>query len=176
MKRECIGRMENTMSDMYVECLVSAGRSKTAKSIAIGLFALTVFFVLATLWIAPALLLAIITGIAGGVVWANSALEYEYLYLDKEITVDRIVAQSRRKRVATYSVDRIEAFAPIHSWHLDNFKNRDVKVFDYASRERKEPDERFAMYYEGGSKVILSPSPEFVKALANVAPRKVFKD
>ena len=164
------------MSDTYVECLVSAGRSKTAKTIAMGLFVLTVFLALATLWIAPALFLAIITGIAGYVVFANSNQEFEYLYLDKEITVDRIIAQSRRKRVATYTVDRIEVFAPIRSWHLDNYRNRDVKTVDYSIGEELEPDERYVMYYEGGAKVIFSPSQEFVKALISVAPRKVFKD
>lgn len=164
------------MSDTYVECLVAAGKSKTAKTVAIGLLVMTVFFAIAMLWIAPALLLAIVTAVAGWIVFANSSVEYEYLYLDKEITVDRIVAQSRRKRVATYSVDRIEVFAPINSWHLDNFKNRDVKIADYSAEEKQEPDERYVMYYEGGAKIILSPSAEFVKALMNVAPRKVFKD
>ena len=164
------------MSDTYVECLVAAGRSKTAKTIAIGLFVLTVFFAIAMLWFAPALLLAILCAVAGWLVFANSNQEFEYLYLDKEITVDRIMAQSRRKRVATYSVDRIEVFAPIQSWHLDNYKNRDVKVSDYSAGEGQEPDGRYVMYYEGGAKVIFNPSQDFVKALMNVAPRKVFKD
>jgi len=167
------------MSDTYVECLVAVGRSKTAKTIAIGLFVLTVFFAIAMLWAAPALLLAIISAAAGFLVFSNSNVEYEYLYLDKEITVDRIVAQSRRKRVATYSVDRMEVFAPIQSWHLDNYRNRDVKTVDYSAGEQADPeetDDRFVMYYEGGTKVIFSPSAEFVKALMNVAPRKVFKD
>ena len=165
------------MSDTYVECLVKAGKSKTSKAIVIGLTALTVFFVLVMLFIhSAALLLAIVTGVAAYFVNLYSYVEYEYLYLDKEITVDRILAQSRRKRVATYSVDRMEVFAPIQSWHLDNFKNRDVKVVDYSAGEGQEPDERYAMFYEGGSKVLFNPSPEFVKALINVAPRKVFKD
>ena len=54
-------------------------------------------------------------------------LEYEYLYLDKELSVDKIMAKSKRKRVGTYSLDRMEVFAPVYSYHLDNFKNRQVK-------------------------------------------------
>ena len=49
-------------------------------------------------------------------------LEYEYLYLDKELSVDKIMAKSKRKRVGTYSLDRMEVFAPVYSYHLDNFK------------------------------------------------------
>ena len=103
-------------------------------------------------------------------------LEYEYLYLDKELIVDKVMARSRRKRVATYSVDRMEIFAPVTSYHLGNYKNRNVKVKDYSIGEVLKPDKRYVMYYEGGEKIILSPSEEMVKALKNVAPRKVFND
>jgi len=103
-------------------------------------------------------------------------VEYEYLYLDKEISVDRIMAQSRRKRMADYGLERMEVFAPIGSRHLDNFRKRDVKEIDYSTGKEEEPDGRYVMYYEGGVKVIFSPSEEFVNALYNAAPRKVFKD
>lgn len=83
-------------------------------------------------------------------------LEYEYLYLDKELSVDKIMAKSKRKRVGTYSLDRMEVFAPVYSYHLDNFKNRQVKEKDYSIGEVLQPDGRYAMYYEGGEKILLS--------------------
>lgn len=164
------------MSDIYVECLISAKKSTLAKVLTVVLIVLTVVFVLA-MFLAPALmLLAVATGIGAYFVNLYSNVEYEYLYLDKELTVDRILAQSKRKRVASYSLDRMEIFAPIRSWHLDNFKNRNVKPVDYSIGRELQPDERYVMYYEGGVKVILSPSEELVKVLKNVAPRKVFND
>ena len=90
--------------------------------------------------------------------------------------MDKVMAKSKRKRVGTYQVDRIEILAPIKSYHLDNFKNRNVKVTDYSIGEELKPDLRYALYYEGGEKLILSPSEELVKAVRNVAPRKVFMD
>lgn len=165
------------MSDIYVECLVAAGRSKTSKMIVIGLAALTVVFAFVMLFVnAVALLPAVITGVAAYFVNVYSYVEYEYLYLDKEITVDKILAQSRRRRVATYSIDRMEVFAPVKSWHVDAFQSRDVKTFDYSAGEGQEPDGRYVMYYEGGARVLFNPSEEFVKALFNAAPRKVFRD
>ena len=103
-------------------------------------------------------------------------LEYEYLYLDKELSVDKIMAKSKRKRVGTYSLDRMEVFAPVYSYHLDNFKNRQVKEKDYSIGEVLQPDGRYAMYYEGGEKILLSPNEELVKVLKNMAPRKVFSE
>lgn len=164
------------MSETYVECLIAAKKSGWAKALTVVLIVLTVLSVLAALLLPALMLLAVAAGIGAYFVSLYSNVEYEYLYLDKELTVDRIMAQSRRKRVATYSLDRMEIFAPIHSWHLDNFKNRNVKQVDYSIGQTLQPDERYVMYYEGGMKVILSPSGELVKALKNVAPRKVFNE
>lgn len=164
------------MSDTYVECLVQAKKSGAAKATTLILIVLTVLFCLVMFMFPIAMLLAMAAGVGAYFTNFYSHVEYEYLYLDKELVVDKIMAQSRRKRVASYSLDRMEIFAPIHSWHLDNFKNRNVKAVDYSIGQELQPDGRYVMYYEGGAKVILSPSEEMVKALKNVAPRKVFTD
>ena len=145
------------MSDSYVECLVKAKQPTWAKILKVLLIALTVLSCLV-------MFVFIIF------------LEYEYLYLDKELSVDKIMAKSKRKRVGTYSLDRMEVFAPVYSYHLDNFKNRQVKEKDYSIGEVLQPDGRYAMYYEGGEKILLSPNEELVKVLKNMAPRKVFSE
>ena len=86
------------------------------------------------------------------------------------------MAKTRRKRVGSFSLDRIEVLAPIKSYHLDNFKNRKVKAKDYSIGEELKPDKRYVMYFEGGEKIILSPSEEMIKVMKNVAPRKIFND
>ena len=164
------------MSDTYVECLVKAKQSVAAKFFKIFLIDLTDVFCVIMLAFMPAMFLALVTGVGAYFVNLYTDIEYEYLYLDKELTVDKVLAKSKRKRVATYSIDRMEVFAPIKSYHLDNYKNRDVKVKDYSIGEERQPDLRYAMYYEGGEKIIFSPSEDLVKALKNVAPRKVFND
>ena len=102
-------------------------------------------------------------------------LEYEYLYLDKEITIDKVMAKSKRKKVAKYEVERMEILAPIKSWHMDGFKNRTVKTVDYSSGVENQPDLRYVMYYEGNLKVILEPSMEMVKAIKKYcAPKGIY--
>ena len=115
-------------------------------------------------------------GVAAYFVYLNSDVEYEYLYVDKELTVDKVMAKSRRKRVATYDLGKIEILAPIKSWHLDNYKNRTDKTVDYSSGEEKQPDRRFAFFYDGKQRVLIEPNEEMIKAMQTVAPRKVFKD
>ena len=124
----------------------------------------------------PAMIIGILLGVAAYFVNLNADLEYEYLYVDKELAVDKVLAKSRRKRVAVFDVGKMEILAPIKSWHLDNYKNRQDKVVDYSSGEEKQPDGRYVFYYDGQKKVIFEPNEEMIKAITTVAPRKVFKD
>ena len=169
-------KRKQKMSDSYVECLVKAKQPAWAKILKVLLIALTVLSCLVMFVFIIFLPVALAAGVGAYFLNMYTDLEYEYLYLDKELSVDKIMAKSKRKRVGTYSIDRMEVFAPVFSYHLDNFKNRQVKEKDYSIGEVLQPDGRYAMYYEGGEKIILSPNEELVKALKNVAPRKVFSE
>lgn len=164
------------MSETYVECLIKAKQSMAAKFCRVLLIVLTVIFCVGMLVFWPCLVLALVCGAGAYFIGLFTDLEFEYLYLDKELIVDKVMAKSKRKRVASYSIDRMEILAPVKSYHLDNYKNRQVKVKDYSIREELQPDLRYAMYYEGGEKILLSPSEQIVKAIKTVAPRKVFTD
>lgn len=168
------------MSDTYVECLVKAKPSMLGRFFKVFLIVLTVIFTIAFIvlgTVIPFLIIApVLTGVGAYFVNMYTDLEYEYLYLDKELVVDKVMAKSKRKRIATYSLDRMEILAPIKSYHLDNYKNRNVKEIDYSIGEELKPDKRYAMYYEGGLKVILSPSEEIIKVMRNTSPRKIYTD
>lgn len=165
------------MSETYVECLVSGKPSGAAKVFKVILIILIVLFVLSMIVTGlVGLFLASIAGVGLYFVNLYTHIEYEYLYLDKEITVDRVIGRSKRRRMALYTVDRMEIIAPVRSYHLDNYKNRKVKTTDYSSFEDIKADQGYAMYYEGGERILLSPSEEMLKAIKNVAPRKVFMD
>lgn len=166
------------MSDAYVECLVKARPSMLGKFFKYLLIVLTVILVIlmALTMNVIILLLAVAAGVGAYFVNMFTDLEYEYLYLDKELTIDKVMAKTKRKRVAVYQLDRMEILAPVRSYHLDNFKNRTVKEKDYSIGYEEKPDLRYAMYYEGGEKLVLSPSPEMIKVMKNAAPRKVFND
>ncbi len=166
------------MSDAYIECLVKAKPSLVGKFFKYLLYMLTaVLVVLMFLTVnMPLSLLAVVAGVGAYFVGMYTDLEYEYLYLDKELTIDKVMGKAKRKRVAVYQLERMEILAPIKSYHLDNFRNRQTKDRDYSIGYEEQPDLRYVMYYEGGEKLILSPSPEMIKLMKNAAPRKVFTD
>lgn len=164
------------MNETYVEWLVKRKTPAYMTLLKFLTIILAACFILLGFILVPAMIIGILLGIAAYFVNLNADLEYEYLYVDKELTVDKVLAKSRRKRVAVFDVGKIEILAPVKSWHLDNYKNRQDKVVDYSSGEVKQPDKRYVFYYDGQKKVIFEPNEEMIKAITTVAPRKVFKD
>ncbi len=164
------------MNETYVEWLVKKKTPAYMTLLRILSVMLTVCFVLVGLAYVPALLVGIALGVGAYFIYMNSDLEYEYLYVDKELTVDKVMAKSKRKRVAVFDIGKMEILAPVKSWRLDNYKNRTDKAVDYSSGEEKQPDTRYVMFYNGKQKVIIEPNEELIKAIQMVAPRKVFKD
>ena len=167
------------MNETYVECLVKGKNSILMKFLQIFLTILTVLFVMCLMVNILGLLalpLAIACGVGAYFAGMNANVEYEYLYLDKEITIDKVLNKTKRKRVGVFSVEKMEILAPLKSYHLDDYKNRQVKTFDYSCGVEKKPETRYCMYYNGEKKLILEPNEAMVKAIKNIAPRKVFMD
>ncbi len=163
------------MSETYVECLVARKSSFPLRLLKTLLMMLTVCFFIVGMMNLVALVVAIVLGVASYFAYMNADIEYEYLYLDKEISVDKVLAKSKRKKAAVYSIDKMEVLAPVKSYHLDAFRNRELKTVDYSSGEADDKN-KYVMVYEGNVKVILEPNAEMVKAIQAVAPRKVFTD
>ena len=164
------------MSETYIECLVKAKPSMMGKFCKYLLYLLTAVLLALMILTMNMFLLAVAAGVGAYFVGIYTDLEYEYLYLDKELTIDKVMGKTKRKRVAVYQLDKMEIFAPFKSYHLDNFRNRQTKDKDYSIGYEEQPDLRYVMYYEGSERLILSPSPELVKIMKNAAPRKVFSD
>lgn len=164
------------MSETYVECLVARKPSTIFTFLKILLIMLTVVFVLIGTIFLPGMIVAAIAGVGAYFATMNANVEYEYLYLDREVSVDKIMAKSKRKKIGAYSTDEMEIFAPLNSHRLDSYRNRNLKTLDYSSGIAAQPERRYMMVLNGDTKIILEPNAAMVKAIQSVAPRKVFMD
>ena len=164
----------------YVECLVPSKASPLMVVLKGVTLALTIVFFISAFLLGFGLvgmILMIASGVGYYFVSLNANIEFEYQYCDKEITVDKVLNKSRRKNIGKYDVGKIEAMAPSKSYHLYEYKNRTYKVLDFSAREKDpQPDPTYTIYYDGKEKIVLEPTKEFVEAVRNVAPRKVFLD
>lgn len=164
------------MNDSYKELLVKKGKGMKENALRIACVVATVFFCFFTLIVPYAFIVLIVLGVLDYFVFQLTDIEYEYLYLDKEISIDRIMAKMKRKRLAVLSVDKIEILAPEKSHQLDSYRNRNVKTTDYSAGQDLPGEKLYAMYYEGNKKFLLNLDEDFAKTVKGVAPRKVFMD
>ena len=165
------------MNETYVECMIKKKPNPLMKALKFFVIMMAVIFILLGMLGAIFLLLfgAVFAAIAY-FVSLNTDLEYEYLYVDRQLSVDKVMNRSKRKKVVEFDLERMEILAPIGSYHLDGLKNRTATLQDYSSGIINQPDTRYLMYYDGKQKIIFEPNEEMVKAIHMIAPRKVFKD
>ena len=115
------------MSESYVECLVARKSSTVMTFLKVLLIMLTVVFVVIGIPFLPGLVVAAVTGVAAYFVYLNAEVEYEYLYVDKEVSIDKVMAKSRRKKVGNYPIDQMEIMAPLNSHRLDSYSTSAFK-------------------------------------------------
>lgn len=162
------------MNETYVECMVARKKSPLAPVLKVVVWAIVVLLFLIGMAKFIFFILAIAAGIVAYLFLPQLDIEYEYLYLDREITIDKVIAKQKRKRVRTIELNKMEIFAPYSSHELDSYKSRNVKTADYSSNF---PDAKpyAIVYHDQNSEemILLEPNQEMIKAVKMVYPRKV---
>lgn len=169
------------MNTGCLEVIVNRKPNTLIKAVCYGACVLTVCFCLlafmtSLLFLIPAALCAA----AANYFWLESAVDFEYVYVDKELRVAKIMQKQRRKELAVYDLTQMEVLAPVGSYHLDGFKNKDLKVIDYSSQGDENKASRYALILSDGTELILDMvgdySSQILDLIRTFSPRKVFRD
>ena len=167
------------MNDTYSELLIKKEVTAKDKMIKVLLIALIALMAVAGLLITPlAFIAAIALGIAAYFVFPNLDLEFEYVYVNGELDIDKIMAKMKRKRAKSFELSKMEIMAPVKSHRLDyQNQNTKMKVYDFSSGNSSH--KIFAMIISSDNelcKVLLEPDEELLKNIEKSCPRKVFVD
>ena len=166
------------MNESYKELLVKKDRGAKETLMRVGSVVPTVLIGLLTLLTGNIIffIVVIALGVLDYFVFQWTDIEYEYLYLDKEISVDKIMSKTRRKKLTTISVDKIEIMAPAKSHQLDSYRNRQIKVTDLSAGHYLPEQMLYWIFYEGNQKILMNLTEDFAKTVKGIAPRKVFTE
>ena len=108
------------MTDMYSELLVKKETTGKDQAIKILIIALIVLTAAAGLLITPlAWVLTIGLGIAAYFVLPLLDLEYEYVFVNGELDIDRIASKAKRKRMKSFDLAKMEMMAPVNSHRME---------------------------------------------------------
>ena len=162
------------MNEVYYEIMVAKKTSTMMKVLQFLAIAMAVVCALAMLigmlWSLP---LAVIFGAVAYLLKIFNHVEYEYLYIDKELQIDRILAKNSRKRMETLDLKELEVLAPVRSHELDRYRNRNIKAKDYSSGAEENNALKY-MLVVNNKQIIFEPTEDMVKTIKMFAPRKVF--
>ena len=165
------------MNDTYVEVMVARRKNPLLGAARIILYALALICFLLSLQSGLFLIGTAVFAALAYFFLPTLDIEYEYLYIDKEISIDKIMSKEKRKHVYTVDLNKMDVIAPFNSHELDSHKARGAKVYDYTSRE--EDAKVYSIVYAAGDEgtvlVNIEPNEEMLRAIRNVFPRKVIE-
>ena len=162
------------MTDNFIEQLVKRRATLGTSIKKAGLIFLTLFVIVLVLRLLPsALLLAVALTVGLDVfLFGRMNIEYEYVYYEGDLDIDRIVNKSRRKKMFSVSVKDMDVIAPTNAQELLGYQH--LKVVDYSTGEAG--NKTYELVTKKGSdkiRVRFEPNEKMLEAMKNIAPRKV---
>lgn len=103
-------------------------------------------------------------------------LEYEYIFTNGALDVDKIIAARRRKRITSLNARTIEVMASVDSNELNRYINdRSIKK-KYACSSVNDDGVYFVIYSDDKNKYMLlfNPNDEIKDGFRRLNPQKVF--
>lgn len=160
------------MNDFYTEQLVkkrTTGASIVIKSV---MLALTIVSFLAMVLIPFGMILPVLLIAADIFVFRGQNLEFEYLYVNGDLDIDKIMGKAKRKRVFSASIGDLELLAPSDS---DEAKRMKVdKTLNFSSFVAGNNTYDLIVQQNGQKiKVIFEPNDTILNGYKMLAPRKV---
>ncbi len=166
------------MNDTYVEVLVSRKKSPfldAGRMLSYAVAVICLFLAAVSPYRLPFLVAAAAFGAFAYFYLPRLDIEYEYLYIDKEISIDKIMSKEKRAKVMTLDLNKMEIMAPVRSHELDSYRARGLKEYDFtsATQEGTVYTIVYSKEQEGTVLVNIEPNEAMLRAIKNVFPRKI---
>ena len=165
------------MEEVFVECIIKRKTNISAvllRILAIFVVLIGVFTIsfLGMLGITITALLIYVTYLC----WSYTSIEYEYSFLNGELTVDKIMGQRKRKTVDCFDIKKADVVAPSFSDEVIRAAGN-IKTIDYSSGHKS--DSLYSIIMNNGKgmvQVIFEPDEKMIEAMYHVRPNIVKKD
>ena len=162
------------MDDFYTEQLIKKQTDTKDTLKKVGLIAVTVLSVFLAFITPVGIILPIILIIVDVLVIQSLNVEYEYVFVNGDLDIDKIMNKSRRKRMFSVDADQMELLAPVGAVELMQYKK--VRTYDYTSG--KNHAEIYALIASNKGelcKVLFEPNETIIEGFFVKAPRKVIR-
>ena len=161
------------MNEFLTEQLVKRSNTVATKLKKVGLITATVVSVLLG-FIHPMLVwITAIMVVADIILFKRMNVEFEYVFFNGDLDIDKIMDMQSRKRVFSTNVKDMEVIAPTGSVELHRYQR--TKTLDFSTQNPEDKTYEMVTLFKGETvKVIFNPNEKILDGMKNMAPRKVF--
>ncbi|MEE1314386.1 MAG: hypothetical protein UHS49_01285 [Faecalimonas sp.] len=161
------------MGEAFTEQLVRQKMTGKTMLKLVGLVALVLVSIVATM-ILPILSVLVVVALFVAYYFGKRLMcvEFEYVYFNGELDIDRIMGMEARKRLLSTSVKDMEVLAPSGASVLQPYQN--LKVYDCSTNSGNHTYELVAKVKEQNVRIIFEPNEEILQGMRYYAPRKVY--
>lgn len=163
-------------NEAYAEWLVkrkAPAYTYALKGVMIFLCVIGAFLALTTVW---GILILTVIGAATYFLFQSVNLEFEYLVVNDQLTIDKIMGRSRRKKAWEGTMEEIQIVAPSDSYVLKDYERSGMKTLDFSSHETGA--KTYSLIQQNGAnttRVIFEPNDKVLHCLRMRNPRKVIQ-
>ncbi len=163
------------MNDSYAEWLIKRKTPFYAHIINAVMAVFTgISVVLAFTTNVLAVILMFVVGFAAYILYRNSRVEYEYLYVDGQLTIDKILGKAKRKKAWEGTMDDIQVIAPSDSFVLNDYRSGQMKILDFSSQIPGSKTYTAVVQTKAGQeRIIFEPNDKMIQCFRQSSPRKV---
>ena len=163
------------MSEFFTEHLVKRPANGTTMLKKVGLVVATVVISFLLMMFIPSFAFLLIAGLIALDVFlfGKMNLEFEYIYYNGDMDIDKIMNMQSRKRVFSTNIKEIDIVAPKGSPEMMTFQR--LKVLDFSSQVPENRIYEMVTSYKGEKvRVLFEPNDVILNGMKYLAPRKVF--
>ncbi len=106
---------------------------------------------------------------------SSRSLEYEYSLTNGELDVDCIIAQRKRKRLASLDCREVEIFAPVNENYKRELESSGIKNKIFAVSSPNSEGQYFCIFNDknnGRTLLVFEPDDRMINSFKSYAPRK----
>lgn len=169
------------MQDVFVEQIIKRKLSMGGLAIRIGAIFLVLFSILLLPVLKPILTITVtcLFIYLAYLAFVYTSVEWEYSFVNGELTIDRILGKRKRKPGETYDIRKAEMIGPVNSEEVIK-KSEFLTKIDYTATNEK--DNHYAIILDdvGGVKgalmITIEPEERLLEAMYNVRPNSFIKE
>ena len=162
------------MNDYYTEQMVKKQADMKDMLIKAVLIAVTIVSFLIVLMFPVGLILPVAMIVLDVFMFRRLNVEYEYLFLNGDLDIDKIMNKAKRKKQFSMNVADMDLLAPADAAELHQYQN--ARTYDFSSRTGQAKLYALIVSGQGEKKeIIFEPNDTIIEGFYMLAPRKVIR-